>query len=100
MGFASLRLLTEVVRRTLGIRWHEDDEVADTLAVIDSDITQAIQSCKEEITRIRGESDFNEAREIVTELRACIEESKDDVNSWGGEFPFDRASASLDYWKI
>lgn len=100
MGFASLRLLTEVVRSTLGLRWDEDDETADALAVIDSDITQAIQSAKEELSRIRGESEFAEARGVVNELRACIGESTDDVNNWGGEFPFDRACASLEYWKI
>ncbi|KAJ7082320.1 hypothetical protein C8R44DRAFT_60117 [Mycena epipterygia] len=49
MGFASLGLLTTAVRATLELRWDREGEMADALAVIDSDIAQAIQSCKEEI---------------------------------------------------
>lgn len=43
MGFASLSLLANIVRATIDLRWEEDSEMADFLAVIDSDITQAIQ---------------------------------------------------------
>ncbi len=39
----SLSLLASVVRSTIGLRWEEEGEVADFLAIIDSDITQAIQ---------------------------------------------------------
>jgi len=99
MGFVSLRILTEVIRRTIGIRWRDDDEVADILAIIDSDITQAIQSCKEEFDQSRV-LDMSEARDIVKELKSSVGRSMVDVQSWGGEYPFDRASASLDYWKF
>jgi len=95
----SLRILTEVIRRTIGIRWRDDDEVADILAIIDSDITQAIQSCKEEFDQSRV-LDMSEARDIVKELKSSVGRSMVDVQSWGGEYPFDRASASLDYWKF
>jgi hypothetical protein len=43
MGFASLGILASVVRATLGIRWEEDGEMTNALAVIDTDIGQAIQ---------------------------------------------------------
>ncbi|KAJ7082316.1 hypothetical protein C8R44DRAFT_992212 [Mycena epipterygia] len=49
MGFASLGLLTTAVRATLELRWDREGEMADVLAVIDADIAQAIQSCKEEV---------------------------------------------------
>ncbi|KAJ7131036.1 hypothetical protein C8R44DRAFT_664968, partial [Mycena epipterygia] len=49
MGFASLDLLTTAVRATLDLRWEREGEMADILAVLDADIAQAIQSCKEEI---------------------------------------------------
>jgi hypothetical protein len=43
MGFASLSLLASIVRATIGLRWEDEGDMADFLAVIDSDITQAIQ---------------------------------------------------------
>jgi len=43
MGFASLGLLSSIVRATIGLRWEDEGDMADFLAVIDSDITQAIQ---------------------------------------------------------
>lgn len=43
MGFASLGVLTSVVRATVGIQWDENSEMADIVSVIDSDIGQAIQ---------------------------------------------------------
>lgn len=46
MGFASLGVLVHVVRATVGLRWEEDGDMADMLAVIDADIGQAIQVCR------------------------------------------------------
>lgn len=43
MGFASLGTLASVVRATIGIQWEEDSDMADALAVVDADISQAIQ---------------------------------------------------------
>jgi len=43
LGFSSLSLLAQVVRATVGLRWEEDGDMADVLAVIDADIGQAIQ---------------------------------------------------------
>ena len=43
MGIASLGVLTSVVRATLGLRWGEDSEMAEVLAIVDVDLTQAIQ---------------------------------------------------------
>jgi hypothetical protein len=43
MGFASLSILAAVVKATVGLRWEEDGEIADTLAEIDADLGQAIQ---------------------------------------------------------
>ena len=46
MGFASLGILDSVVRATIGLRWKEDGEMSDILALVDADISQAIQvSC-------------------------------------------------------
>jgi hypothetical protein len=43
MGIASLVVLASVVRATLGLRWDEEGEMADVLAIIDVDLTQVIQ---------------------------------------------------------
>jgi hypothetical protein len=44
LGFASLGLLSSIVRATIGLRWEDDGDMADILAVIDADIGQAIQA--------------------------------------------------------
>lgn len=43
MGFASLGILTEVVRATIGLRWDRDGDMVKVLSDIDTDISQAIQ---------------------------------------------------------
>ena len=58
-----------------------------------------IKSSKEEIESGRV-SDGGIAREIIDDLRGVVKESKKDVQTWGGEFPFERTASSLEYWKI
>ncbi|KAH7909489.1 hypothetical protein BJ138DRAFT_1066952 [Hygrophoropsis aurantiaca] len=99
MGFASLGVLSSVVRATIGLRWEPEGPVADALAVIDADISQAIQSCKEEFEGGRV-GDMAGARDAISNLWAEIQDSSKDVEIWGGEFPFDRAANSIEYWKI
>ncbi|KAG2111483.1 hypothetical protein DEU56DRAFT_749548 [Suillus clintonianus] len=98
MGFASLSILSSIVKATVGLRWEEDGGMADVLAVIDADISQAIQSCKEELEG--GRNDTAVAQEAISNLWSGIEESARDVEIWGGEFPYDRASNSIECWKI
>ena len=43
LGFASLAVLSLIVRATIGLRWEDEGDMADILAVIDADIGQAIQ---------------------------------------------------------
>ena len=57
------------------------------------------QSSKEEIEGGRV-VDYTSAREVKNELRCAVNDSLADVKSWGGEFPFERAVASLEFWKI
>lgn len=92
-------VLASIVRATVGLRWDEGGELSDMLALVDADISQAIQSSKEEIEAGRvGDNPL--ARQIVGELRAIVRESFLDCEAWGGEFPFERASGCLEYWKI
>ena len=104
----------------MGLRWEDDGDMADILAVIDADISQAIQasfffflscntptlsndcfsqSSKEEIEGGRV-ADFTMAREARNDLRCAVNDSLADVKSWGGEFPFERAAASIEFWKF
>lgn len=92
-------------------------EMSDVLTLVDVDISQAIQvdistqnfhdilispprqSSKEEIDAGRV-SDMAAARYSVNNLRAAVKDSLLDCEAWGGEFPFERASASIEFWKI
>jgi hypothetical protein len=117
MGIASLGVLTSVVRATLGLRWGEDSEMAEVLAIVDVDLTQAIQvssirkkglitysdqiktpqSSKEEL---ESEDSDQKAEEVVCELRTALESSDDEVTSWGGEVPFERGLDSIKFLKV
>lgn len=94
----ALQHLTPAVVQTKDLRWDEDDDLADSLAALDSDMAQAIQSSKEEL--MRECLDPNAATAIVGELRKRLSEASASVESWGGEFPFERTQASLQYWKL
>ena len=94
----ALRYLTPAMHQTVGLRWGEEDEMADSLAILDSDMTQAIQSSKEELIREKGA--LHEARAVVKELRLRLSEASASVKLWGGEFPFERTQASLEHWKL
>ncbi|KDQ49458.1 hypothetical protein JAAARDRAFT_42876 [Jaapia argillacea MUCL 33604] len=99
MGFTSLAMLTSVVEAVKGHRWEDDGEMADALAMVDADITQAIQSSKEELEAGRV-IDLSSARETAYTLKSALKGSIRDTENWGGEFPFERAAASVDYWKF
>ncbi|TBU24554.1 hypothetical protein BD311DRAFT_766301 [Dichomitus squalens] len=99
LGFASLRILTRVISATVRLRWEDDSEMEDVLANIDADISQAIQSSKEELDGGRV-ADLQGAREVVQELRSVVHESQIDVRKWDGAFPFERAASSLEFWRI
>mgnify|MGYP001320374236 CR=1 FL=1 len=45
-------------------------------------------------------TDLQAAREAVQDLRRSVNECLADVNSWGGEFPYERALSSLQCWKV
>ncbi|EJD05264.1 uncharacterized protein FOMMEDRAFT_105495 [Fomitiporia mediterranea MF3/22] len=96
MGFESLDTLSRIVHATAGLRWDADDRLVLDLAIIDADVSQAIQSCREEYTA-GNVRDINTARTALRKLRAALTECRAEVESWGGEFPFYRGSANADY---
>ena len=95
MGFDSLDILSGIVRSTSGMRWRADDSLVDVFAIIDADISQAIQSCREEL--LSGNvRDITAARTALRKLRKALAECRKEVESWGAEFPFSRGSANAD----
>lgn len=98
-GLFSLTLLVVIVRATVDLRWAEDGPLADTLAVVDGDIAQAVQSSKEEIMAGRVE-DMMMARKVVDELRTAMREVSLVVELWGADFPYERGLANLECLKI
>lgn len=99
LGFASLKLLAAVVRATQGHQWNGSENLENTLAEIDADISQALQSSREELDSGRV-YDIATAREAIEELRMAVKDSQKEVEGWGGVYPFDRAAISLEYWKL
>ncbi|KAG8215544.1 hypothetical protein J3R82DRAFT_9205 [Butyriboletus roseoflavus] len=71
MGFASLSLLSSVVKTTAGLRWEQEGSMADILAVVDTDICQAIQVGFR--TRCRG------AKMLIDVTRVAKKSSMGDV---------------------
>lgn len=95
MGFDSLDILSGIVRSTAGLRWRADDGLVEMLAIVDADISQAIQSCREEL--LNGNvRDTAAARTALRKLRKALTDCRKDVESWGAEFPFSRGSANAD----
>jgi len=99
LGLSSLKVLASVVRATKGHRWEEDGIMENTFSDIDADISQALQSTREELDGGRV-SDITKARDVLHELRSTIQESQQEVKSWGGVYPFERAAATLEFWKL
>lgn len=60
---------------------------------------QRHQSCREELEGGRV-NDISAARETIGKLWAGVEESSRDVEIWGGEFPFDKAANSIEFWRV
>ena len=99
LGFASLKILARPVRATTEFHWRDNVALERVFAEIDADICQALQSSREELESGRLE-DLPMARGALEELKDAIRNSRQAVESWNGMFPFDRAAASLEFWKL
>ncbi|KAF8512091.1 hypothetical protein BU17DRAFT_96600 [Hysterangium stoloniferum] len=94
LGVDSLPMLTYVIRATFPLRWTtaDNDPLLPHLAILDSDLSQAIQSCKEELAAglLQTEEEMNGVKMSLEDLFRALEESRRLVENWGGEFCFDR----------
>ncbi|KAH9913207.1 uncharacterized protein B0H18DRAFT_1050295 [Fomitopsis serialis] len=99
LGFASLKILAVIVKAAEGVKWMEGSELETLLAAIDVDISQAIQSCKEEADSGRV-TNLAFGRAAVNELRAAVKGNRMVVVSGVGGYQFEQGENALDYWKI
>ncbi|KZS95640.1 hypothetical protein SISNIDRAFT_452284 [Sistotremastrum niveocremeum HHB9708] len=96
LGFESLKLLEDVVNATADHEWKPEGAMADSLALVDADISQAIQSCTDALGSGAME-DRTSARLILDGLFDALTSCRIAVEGWGGEFPFDRGLGNLNY---
>ena len=94
MAFQSITILTSIIRATLGFTWQEDGVMSDTLAEIDADISQAIQSCREELASKSDKA--TSAKETLQALLNALGDSRREVEMREGEFPFERGLANAE----
>jgi len=99
LGFASLKVLARPIRAIASFRWQDSPALESTFAEIDADISQALQSSREEMESGRL-ADISTARAALEELKLAIKESRQAVEGWRGVFPFERAAATLEFWKL
>lgn len=99
LGFASLEILAVVVRATIGIHWEDGSDLEGIFASIDADISQAIQSSREEWESGRV-TDIETARVAISALRSALEESRLTVEASRGGYRFEQGEFALDFWKI
>ena len=103
MALASLGVLTAIVIATSRVRWAQDSAMEDALAAVDADLSQAIESAKQEIDAGRA-PDPTYAANARAALLDALQRCQQAVEGWdddGGEdmFPFDRGLTSVQGWK-
>ncbi|EKM52903.1 uncharacterized protein PHACADRAFT_261592 [Phanerochaete carnosa HHB-10118-sp] len=99
LGFASLKVLALPVRAAAHLCWEPGSELEQVFAEIDADVGQALQSAREELDSGRA-GNLQAARTALEELKSAVREGQAAVAGWGEAYPFERAAASLEFWKL
>ncbi|KIO23618.1 hypothetical protein M407DRAFT_107936 [Tulasnella calospora MUT 4182] len=101
LGFESLPILVSIVDTARAYKYEPDSDMEDALVVIDADIAQALQSCREQLASGDNLVKHREAaRETLDKLRNVLAESRRDIEVWGGEFPFEKGELAIQGWKL
>lgn len=101
LGFESLPVLISIVDAARPYKFELDSDMEDALIVIDADIAQALQSCREQLAS--GDNlvkDREAAKETLDKLRNVLVESRKDIEAWGGEFPLEKGELAVQGWKL
>ncbi|KAH9940484.1 uncharacterized protein BXZ73DRAFT_75572 [Epithele typhae] len=94
----ALGVLAAVVADATPSRWAPDSALEALLAEIDADISQAVESAKQECDA--GRVDDPEAPQATrAALLAALQAAEAAAAGWGGDFPFERGLASVQEWK-
>ncbi|KAF8490890.1 hypothetical protein JB92DRAFT_3007551 [Gautieria morchelliformis] len=93
LGVDSLPIFTYVIRSTFPLRWTTSDN--------DPLLPTSRLSTLEEVAAgfIDSEDEIASAKASLDELYGALEESKRLVETWGGEFCFDRGYFAAEYWR-
>ncbi|KAG8931943.1 hypothetical protein FRC03_002155 [Tulasnella sp. 419] len=103
LGFESLHILLFLIRSTSGLRWELDSKMEDALIVLDADLAQAIQSCKEQVASKVATNqplDLEAYRHQLKELKTAMEDIRKETDAWGGEFPYEKGLISINGWRL
>ena len=102
LAFESLPILSALVNAAESFKFDTDTEFEEALFVLDGDIAQALQSCKEQ--NASGRCDAPEAkaaaRASLAQLRDVLGNYESSVEAWGGEFPLERSEMVLARMKL
>ncbi|KAF8531214.1 hypothetical protein JB92DRAFT_2852250 [Gautieria morchelliformis] len=103
LGADTLPIFTHIIRSTFPLRWttSDTDPLLPHLAIVDADLSQALQSCQEEVAAgfVQSEDEIASAKASLDELCRALEESRCLVETWEGEFCFDRGHFAAEYWR-
>jgi len=103
LGFESLHILLFLIRATSGLRWELDSKMEDALIILDADVAQAIQSCKEQVAAkvaTKEPLDLEAYRQQLKELKGAMEDIRTETDAWGGEFPYEKGMISINGWRL
>jgi hypothetical protein len=103
MGFESMQLLTTVIQQLQELEWakniydEDSEELLDVLATVDGDVVQATTAVHKSLLTSCGIRPMEcEDAKIVAGLRAVLYTCKDDANSSGRDFAFERGLCCLE----
>ena len=101
LGVESLETLTNIVEVVAETHWKEDDGVnsmENILAAIDQDISQAVESAKQQIEAGHID-DIERAGQVKEALFKALQKCEQSVGVWNAEmFPFPRGLESVRGW--
>ena len=102
LGVESLETLNNIVEVVAETHWKEDDGVnrmENILAAIDQDISQAVESAKQQIEAGHID-DIERAGQVKEALFKALQKCEQSVGAWNAEmFPFPRGLESVRGWR-
>ena len=99
LGFQSVPILVTIVQAASTTTFDIDSDMEDALIVVDADIAQCLQSCREQL-QAGDVLDRESAKAALADLRKALIECRSAIEAWGGEFPLEKGVLALEGWKL